>query len=140
MFSGRSHNNNNNDHNCNRNVMPEMISTPSKCIKSLVSISDERQAHLGDMFVAESFRLRAIGRTMVRLIDLVQWEVGDIDLGFKARFEGGTDAAQTGPVDAFEEVVGFDLRGAGMAGGGAKSVASGAEESSRYVSLNLPGR
>lgn len=80
MFSGSSHHNNN-DRNRNRNVMPEMISTPSKCIKSLVSISDEWQAHLSDMFVAESFRLRAIGRTMVRLINLVQWEVGDIDIG-----------------------------------------------------------
>lgn len=79
MFSGSSHNNNN-DHNRNRNVMPK-ISTPSKCIKSLVSIPYERQTHLGDMFVAESIRLRAIGRTVVRLIDLVQWEVGDINVG-----------------------------------------------------------
>lgn len=65
---------------------------------------------------------------MVRLIDLVEWEIGDIDVRRKARFEWGSDAAETVPVDAFEEVVGFDLRGAGMTGGGAKSVACGAEE------------
>ena len=67
------------------------------------------------MLIAQRIRLRTIRSAMIRLIDLVEREIGDVDVGNEARFKGGADAAETAPVDTFEEVVGFDFRGAGVA-------------------------
>lgn len=65
---------------------------------------------------------------MVRLVDFVGWEVGDVDVGLEARFERGADLAEGVPVDAAEEVVLFDLRGAVGAARGAEAVGGGTEE------------
>lgn len=52
---------------------------------------------------------------MIRLINLVEREIRDVDVGNEARFKGGANAAETAPVHTFEEVVSFDFRGAGVA-------------------------
>ena len=65
---------------------------------------------------------------MVRLINLIDWEVADIDVRLKAGFEWGSDAAERVPVDAAEEVVGLDLGGAVRAARGTQAVGSRAEQ------------
>lgn len=70
------------------------------------------------MLVAERVNLRSVRRRMVRLIDLVGGEVGDVDVGVEARLKGRADLAEAVPRDASEEVVGFDLGGAVAAGCG----------------------
>ncbi len=76
---------------------------------------------------------------MIRLIDLIEWEVGDIDVGLETRFERCTDTAETVPVHASEEVVDFDLARASVTGGGTKSVRRRAEEPVQYMSMSRRG-
>ena len=67
------------------------------------------------MLLAQSVNLRAVRGRMVRLVDLVGGEVGDVDVGVEAGLEGSADLAEAVPGDAAEEIVGFDLRGAVVA-------------------------
>lgn len=80
------------------------------------------------MFFAQRIRLRPIHRAVIRLIDFIEREIGHVDIGLKAGLERRADAAKTVPIDAAEEIMGFDLRGTGVAGSGAEAVVCGAKE------------
>lgn len=71
------------------------------------------------MLLPQRINLRAICRRMVRLVNFIGGEIADVDVRVEAGFEGGTDLTEAVPGDAAEEVVGFDFRGAVVAGGGA---------------------
>lgn len=80
------------------------------------------------MLFAESIDLRVICRAVIRLVDFVGREVGDVDVGLEARFERGADFAEGVPIDAAEEVVLFDLGSPVGTARGAEAVGSGTEE------------
>lgn len=80
------------------------------------------------MLFPECVDLRMVRGAVVRLVDFVGREVGDIDVGLKARLERCTDFAEGIPIDAAEEVVEFDLRGTVSAARGAEAVGGGTEE------------
>lgn len=50
---------------------------------------------------------------MIRLVDFIGWEVGDVDVGVEAGFKGRADLAEAVPGDAAEEVMAFDFGCAG---------------------------
>lgn len=88
-------------------------SSPPESIEALVRVADEGQAHLRHMLLAQRIDLRAIGCRMIRLVDFVGWEVGDVDVGVEAGFERRADLAKAVPGDAAEEFVAFNFGCAG---------------------------
>lgn len=107
---------------------PTAGSIPPESVEPLVRIANKRQTHLRHMLLPQRVDLRAVRRRMIGLVDFIGGEIGDIDVGVEARFKGRADFAEAVPGDAAEEVVGLDLRGAVVAGGGAEAVGGGAEE------------
>lgn len=63
------------------------------------------------MFLGHSASLGAEEGTVVFLGNLIDGEVGDINVGSESRLEGGTDSAQLFPYDTTEEGVVFNLGG-----------------------------
>lgn len=74
-------------------------------------VADEGQAHLGRLVAAATLETLALADHVARVLlrDLVDGEVGRVDLRRQLGLEGRADAAQRGPVDAAEERVRLDL-------------------------------
>lgn len=49
--------------------------------------------------------------SVIRLVNLIGWEVSSIDVGSQLRFEWGSNTSKSIKLDAAEELVGFDLAG-----------------------------
>lgn len=85
-----------------------------ECVEGLVGVADKGEGHLGLLFLGHGTSLGAKEGTVVFLGNLIDGEVGDIDVGSESRLEGGTDSAQLFPYNTTEEGVVFDLRGTAM--------------------------
>lgn len=83
-----------------------------KRIKPLKSIPNKRQAQIRIIALPARLDLRPHLRTIIHLRDFVDGEVLRVDRGGEFGLKGGADFAQAVPVDAVEEGVVFELRGA----------------------------
>ena len=85
-----------------------------ECIECFVSIPDKGKTHFGLLFLWHSTCEGSVGRGCVFLWDLVDGEIGDIDVRGKAGFKWSTDSTQLFPDDTAEERMVFDLISATM--------------------------
>jgi hypothetical protein len=84
----------------------------SKSIETLISVADERQAHLGRDVISLLCSLSTQSGAGVVLINLVDREVLRIDVGLQLRLERCTDATQTVPLHTTEKGMLSDFTGA----------------------------
>lgn len=82
-----------------------------ECVEGLVRVADKGEGHLGLLFLGHSASLSAEESTVVFLRNLIDGEVGDINVRSESRLEGCTDSAQLFPYDTTEEGVIFNLGG-----------------------------
>lgn len=80
-----------------------------KGVECLVGVADEGQAHLGLLLFRHGSRLGSMNGAGILLRNLVDGEVGHINVGAESRFERGTDVAKLVPHHAPEERVVLDL-------------------------------
>ena len=66
---------------------------PRKVIEPLESIPDKRQTKLSLILLPKPLNLRAMSGRVVVLVDLVDGEVGSVDVGFQVGLEGRADLA-----------------------------------------------
>lgn len=80
-------------------------------VKGLVSVADEGEGHLSLLFLGHGASLGAEEGAVIFLGNLIDGEVGDVNVGSEPRFEGGADSAQLLPYNATEEGMIFNLSG-----------------------------
>ena len=102
-------------------------SWPPECIESLERVSNERKGHLRFVLVAGGLSLRTPLGGVVVLVDVLDGEIRNVDVGVETRFERSAYVTEFVPHDASEEWMAFDLNGAKIFAFVAKTVGSIAE-------------
>lgn len=114
-------------------ILPESVVNSNSSLATIHAlepferVSNERKRHISRVFLAQSLSLGAMSGSGVFLGNLINGEIGNVDIGLQVWLERRADGAKLVPIDAFEEGVGFDFLAAVGAGLAAHAVGDVAE-------------